>query len=103
MAVIERDGLLEHVTGLGARLRERLAVASPLVTEVRGEGLLIAVELSSPVAADVAQRALEAGFIVNPCTPTTIRLAPPFVLTDEQAGTFVDFLTSLPADLAVQP
>jgi acetylornithine aminotransferase len=103
MAVIERDGLLAHVTDLGARLRARLAEASPLVTEVRGEGLLIAVELTAPVAADVAQRALGAGFIVNPCTPTTLRLAPPFVLTDEQAGTFVDFLAALPHDLGVQP
>ena len=40
------------------------------------------------------------GFIVNPCTPTTIRLAPPFLLTAEQAGTFVDFLAGLPEDLS---
>ncbi len=59
---------------------------------MRGEGFLIGIELSAPVAAAVAARALEAGFIVNPCTPTTVRLAPPFLLTAEQAGTFVDFL-----------
>ena len=89
------------MTSLGASLREQLAgTGNPLVGEVRGEGFLIGIELTAPVAAAVAARALEAGFIVNPCTPTTIRLAPPFVLTQEQAGQFVDFLASVPEDLS---
>ncbi|WP_421741813.1 acetylornithine transaminase [Cellulomonas sp.] len=99
IAVIERDGLLAHVAALGATFREQLSTAS-LVSEVRGEGFLIGIELTAPVAAAVAARALDAGFIVNPCTPTTIRLAPPFLLTAEQAGTFVDFLATLPEDLS---
>jgi acetylornithine aminotransferase len=66
---------------------------------VRGEGLLIAVGLTAPVAADVAARALAAGFVVNPCTPDTIRMAPPYVLTRDQAATFTDFLAALPHDL----
>ncbi|HWJ85058.1 MAG TPA: acetylornithine transaminase [Cellulomonas sp.] len=100
IGVIERDGLLAHVTGLGERLRARITeLGHPLVDGVRGEGLLIGIELTAPVAPQIAARALEAGFIVNPCRPTTIRLAPPFVLTDEQAGTFVDFLAALPTDL----
>ena len=101
IGVIERDGLLAHVTGLGERLRERLrATGHPLDAEVPGEGLLIAVELTAPVAARVAARALDAGIVVNPCTPTTLRLAPPFVLTDEQVQPFVDLVAALPADLA---
>lgn len=100
MGVIERDGLLAHVRELGEWWRAALAsTGNPLVGTVRGEGLLIAVELTAPVAAAVAARALEAGFIVNPCTPTTLRLAPPYVLTREQAGSFVDFLAGVPADL----
>jgi len=101
IGVIERDGLLAHVTDLGERLRERLrSTGNPLVREVRGEGLLIAVELAQPVAARVAADALAAGIVVNPCTPTTLRLAPPFVLTDEQVQPFVDLVAALPADLA---
>lgn len=100
IAVIERDGLLAHVTATGATLRERVTgLGHPLVAGVRGEGLLVAIELDRAVAPQVASLALDAGFVVNPCTPTTLRLAPPFVLTDEQAGTFVDFLGALPADL----
>jgi acetylornithine aminotransferase len=98
---IERDDLLGNARRVGARLRDGIAgLAHPLVAEVRGEGLLIAVELTAPVAAEVAQRALGAGFIVNACTPSTIRLAPPFLLTEDQAGTFVDFLAGVPQDLS---
>ncbi len=101
IGVIERDGLLEHVGRLGATLRESIAgLGHPLVDEVRGEGLLIGIGLTAPVAAAVATRALDAGFIVNPCTPSTVRLAPPFLLTAEQAGTFVEFLAALPEDLS---
>jgi len=52
------------------------------------------------VAAEVADRALAAGFIVNPVTPTALRLAPPLVVTWPQLDSFVEFLASLPADLA---
>lgn len=100
MGVIERDRLLPHVTELGAALRSRIAATShPLVTEVRGEGLLIGIELTAPVAAAIVARALDAGIVVNACTPSTIRLAPPFVLTADQAGEFVEFLAGLPADV----
>ncbi|MCL2464397.1 MAG: acetylornithine transaminase [Micrococcales bacterium] len=92
IGVIERDGLLAHVAELGAWWRAALVgLGHPLVRQVRGEGLLIAVELSVPVAPRCAEQALAAGFIVNPCTPTTIRLAPPLVVNKEQAQTFVDF------------
>lgn len=101
IGVVERDGLLAHVTALGERLRARLAgTGNPLVREVRGEGLLLAVELTAPVAARVAADALDAGIVVNPCTPTTLRIAPPYVLTDEQAQPFVDLVAALPAHLA---
>lgn len=98
IGVIERDGLLAHVAELGAWWRGALAaLRHPLVKGVRGEGLLVAVELVADVAPRVAELALAAGFIVNPCTPSTIRLAPPYVLTQEQAQTFVDFVGQLPS------
>jgi acetylornithine/N-succinyldiaminopimelate aminotransferase len=100
IGVVERDGLLAHVTDLGAAIRARIAaLGHPLVTEVRGEGLLIGIELAEPAAAAIVARALDAGFIVNACTPTTVRLAPPYILTADQAGEFVDFLAGVPADI----
>ena len=97
LGVIERDGLLDHVRAVGAQLTAALADL-PQVKEVRSAGLLVAAELVSPVAAQVAAQALEAGFIVNPVTPSALRLAPPLIVTWEQLRTFVDFLAGLPAD-----
>jgi acetylornithine/N-succinyldiaminopimelate aminotransferase len=88
LRTIEADGLLEHVRVLGERIRDGLA-ADPRVTEVRGEGLLIGLDLVSESAAAVVQAAQDAGFIINMTTPQRIRLAPPLVLTDDDAESFL--------------
>jgi acetylornithine aminotransferase len=88
IGTIESEGLLEHVTVLGQKLRDGLA-ADPRVTEVRGEGLLIGLDLAADRSADVAAVALERGFIVNNPTPGRIRLAPPLVLTSDDVNAFL--------------
>jgi acetylornithine/N-succinyldiaminopimelate aminotransferase len=93
MHVIERDRLLERARHLGALLRDGIASCPhPLVAGVRGEGLLLALVLDQPVARDVAAAALAAGFIVNAVAADAVRLAPPLVLTDAQAQSFLDAL-----------
>jgi acetylornithine aminotransferase len=52
-------------------------------------GLLIGIDLAKPAAAKATAVALEHGFIINDCAPDRIRLAPPLVLTEEQAASFV--------------
>jgi len=93
--VIERDGLLGNAVTVGDRLAAGIG-SHPLVAGVRGYGLLRAVELTRPVSAALAAHLLEAGFIVNPVAPDAIRLAPPLILTAEQADTFI---AALPAAL----
>jgi acetylornithine aminotransferase len=88
IGTLEDEGLLEHVTVLGQKIRDGLA-ADPRVTEVRGEGLLIGLDLVSESAAQVVDAAQAAGFIVNMPTPRRIRLAPPLVLTDDDAAAFL--------------
>lgn len=96
LGVIERDGLLENVRAVGALLRDGIAGAgNPLVAEVRGRGLLLAVQLTRPVAADVARTALDAGFVVNAVAPDAIRLAPPLILTPDQARDVVAFFATV--------
>lgn len=96
IGVIERDGLLTSVREVGALLRQEIEMCgSPLVKEVRGRGLLLAVVLNKPVAARVATAALEAGFIVNAVAPDAIRLAPPLILTAEQAMEAARFFATL--------
>jgi acetylornithine aminotransferase len=104
---IETQGVLANVRAVGERLRAALADL-PEVAEVRGRGLLIGVDLASPagvpdganLAGAVVNAALDAGFIVNAPGPRTIRLAPPLILTAEQADTFVAALPALVAAAA---
>ena len=86
---IEKEGLLENATEVGQHLRDGL-LADDRVTEVRGSGLLIGLDLTEPASAEVFAAALDAGFIVNNPTPERIRLAPPLILTAEQADSFLE-------------
>ena len=92
---IESQRVLANVAAVGEHLRAGLATMEG-VTEVRGEGLLIGFDLDADVAPAVVTAGLEAGFIVNSPGPRTIRLAPPLVLTTDQANTF---LAAFPAIL----
>ncbi|GAA2234342.1 acetylornithine transaminase [Rarobacter faecitabidus] len=97
--VIERDGLLDSVRALGACLVDEFSAlaanADTVVADVRGAGLLLGVELTGEWAAAVVALAREAGFIVNAVTPSTIRIAPPLIVTREQLQTFIDFVVGL--------
>ncbi|MGA8978930.1 MAG: acetylornithine transaminase [Pedococcus sp.] len=93
---IEEQGLLDQATTAGEHLVEAVrALGHPLVTGVRGRGLLRAITLAAPVAAAVATAARDAGFIVNPVAPDALRLAPPLVVTTEQLDSFVAALPGL--------
>ena len=67
----------------GARLTERLS-ALPGVASVRGQGLLLGVELDGLDARAVAADLLAAGVVVNAVTPTALRLAPSLLITEAQ-------------------
>jgi acetylornithine aminotransferase len=84
---IEREGLLDNAVKVGELLRDGLA--DPRVTEVRGRGMLVGLDLDADVAAEVVASAQAHGVILNACTPRRIRLAPPLVLTADQAEEFL--------------
>lgn len=94
ISVIERDGLLANAVAVGNRLRAGIG-GHPLIAGVRGRGLLLALQLTEPVASKLAAAALEAGFIVNDVQPDAIRLAPPLILTETDADTFTTALPTL--------
>jgi len=95
--VIERDGLLAHVTEVGEHLAAGLGqISHPLVAGVRGAGLWRAIVLTAPLAPGVEAAARRAGFLVNAVQPDAIRLAPPLILTAAEAD---EFTAALPAIL----
>ncbi|KQS10699.1 acetylornithine aminotransferase [Curtobacterium sp. Leaf183] len=90
---IERAGLVESAVTKGERIRHGItAIGSPLVAEVRGSGLLIGVGLHRPAAAAIAAAALERGLIVNAPNESSLRIAPPLIVSDAEIDEFLSIL-----------
>jgi acetylornithine/succinyldiaminopimelate/putrescine aminotransferase len=84
LSVMEELDVPARAERAGARLAAGLG-ALPGVVSVRGLGLLLGAELNpAHVAGDVVTRCLQAGLVVNAVTPTTIRLAPSLLVTDDE-------------------
>jgi acetylornithine/succinyldiaminopimelate/putrescine aminotransferase len=78
------DELMEHVRDIGALFEKSLP-------EVRGAGLLLAVELHHP-AGPVAHAALEKGLLVGTAGDTALRITPPLTISREEAQLGIDLL-----------
>ena len=86
---IERAGLIENATIIGAKLRAVIeAIDSPLITEVRGQGALVGLGLSQPVAGALSAAAFANGLIINAPNDSTIRIAPPLIIGDAELEEF---------------
>jgi acetylornithine/N-succinyldiaminopimelate aminotransferase len=97
LEVIERDGLLEHAAKMGELIRsglQRELAGVAGVTEIRGMGLMIGVELARPCA-DIVRRGLEAGVVLNVTADKVIRLLPPLVIQEAEARQLVSMLASI--------
>jgi acetylornithine/N-succinyldiaminopimelate aminotransferase len=91
LAVMEAEDVPARAERAGARLR-RGAEALPGVAEVRGLGLLLAIELTDHDSKAVAARMLELGAIVNAITPSALRLAPSLLISDDEVDHAVALL-----------
>jgi acetylornithine/N-succinyldiaminopimelate aminotransferase len=99
---IESAGLLDHVDGLGKHIATGVEdLGHPLISHVRGAGLLLGIVLTQNISAATALAAMQAGFIINAPAPDVLRLAPPLTLTTEQADSFVAALPTI-LDTAVE-
>ncbi|WP_028927392.1 acetylornithine transaminase [Pseudonocardia acaciae] len=97
LRTIEKDGLLGQVDRVGKELAAGVdALGHPLVGSVEGAGLLIGIGLTAPAAPAALAAARDAGFLINNTAPDRLRLAPPLILSHEQAA---EFLAALPAIL----
>ena len=95
--IIEEDGLLENAARVGAHLKGALARelgGLKGVTEVRGQGLMIGVELVKPCSV-LTTRAAEAGLLISVTADNVIRLVPPLIITEAEADEVVALLVPL--------
>jgi predicted acetylornithine/succinylornithine family transaminase len=83
LAVMEAEAVPARAERAGERLRAGL-LALDGVADIRGLGLLLAIELAGHDAKAVAARLLELGAIVNAVTPTALRLAPSLLISDDE-------------------
>lgn len=81
--VIGNDGLLDNVSRQGDAIRNELGArfeGNPVVTEVRGRGLLIGVELDGPLAKDIVLSLMSDGMLATEASPNVVRLSPPLIV-----------------------
>ena len=95
--VIDQDGLMKRAASLGEAIRSsfRAALAGvDGVKDIRGDGLMIGIELDRPCAA-LVKSALNAGLLINVTADSVIRLLPPLVFSDEDATQLVGMLSPM--------
>jgi acetylornithine/N-succinyldiaminopimelate aminotransferase len=93
---IAGEGLLDHVKRVGEQLRRGIeGLQHPLVNGVRGAGLLLGIVLNQSEAPRLAAALKEAGFLVNAAQPDVIRLAPPLIISAEQADALISALDGI--------
>jgi acetylornithine aminotransferase len=97
LAVIEQDGLMGRAVHLGDLIRNGLrevlqGVAG--VADIRGDGLMIGIELDRPCG-ELVGKGLEAGLLINVTNDKVVRLLPPLVMSDDEARQLVALLAPL--------
>lgn len=96
LEVIKDENLVERAQELGIKFRAAMeAIDSPLITQVRGKGLLNAVIIkptNGVEAWDVCVKMKENGLLAKPTHQHIIRFAPPLVITDEQLDEAIDII-----------
>lgn len=97
---IEKDNLTQRASELGDRiisgLSQKLA-GNPDVKDVRGIGLLIAVEMNMPCKS-LVKAGLDAGIVINVAHENRIRLLPPLILSNDEADLIVEKVSALVND-----
>jgi acetylornithine/N-succinyldiaminopimelate aminotransferase len=95
--IMEEDGLVENAATVGAYLRAALARelgSLPGVKDIRGQGLMIGMELDRPCSV-LVNRAAEAGLLISVTADTVVRLLPPLIFTKAEADELVGLLAPL--------
>lgn len=105
LKIMREDGLLDNAASVGAALKAGLAEALAGVAgvvEIRGQGLMLGIELDRPCGALLAQ-GLDAGLLFSVTAERVVRLVPPLILSHDEAREIVARLVPLVKALLAQP
>lgn len=94
---IIKDELCEQARVMGNYLKQQFAnnlAGAANVVEIRGQGLMLAIELNEPCS-DMVDSAAAQGLLINVTAQSVIRLLPPLIMTTEEADQLVDILSQL--------
>jgi len=97
LQTMDEDGLLDNAARIGAFIRDTLSREIgkvPGVREVRGQGLMIGIELDKPCG-ELVQMARDEKFLINVTSDNVVRLLPPLVMSQEEATLLTDKLSAL--------
>ncbi|MDH3287155.1 MAG: aspartate aminotransferase family protein [Betaproteobacteria bacterium] len=97
LQIIEEERLMENAVGIGEFIRSELSqrlAGLRGVTEIRGKGLMIGIELEHPCG-ELVQQALEKGVLINVAVDNVIRLLPPLITKREEAELLLATLVPL--------
>jgi len=97
LKVLEDGQFERRAAQLGKRILERLQqnlAGTPGVKEIRGKGLMLAVELERPCK-ELLKTALEQGLLINVASDKIIRLLPPLIISEDEADQIVQILTNV--------
>ncbi|MFO1279759.1 MAG: aspartate aminotransferase family protein [Burkholderiaceae bacterium] len=95
--IMEEDGLLENAARVGAHLKgalERALAGKPGIRDIRGQGLMIGVELERPCG-ELTQRAADQGLLISVTADSVVRLVPPLIMTISEADQVASILVPL--------
>jgi len=97
LSILEQDDLLSHAENLGVFIKEGIANALQNmsgVREIRGQGLMIGIELDKPCGV-LVKLALDKGLLINVTVDNVIRLLPPLIMSQDEATQLLDILCPL--------
>jgi acetylornithine/N-succinyldiaminopimelate aminotransferase len=93
---IETDQLMQKVDALSKHFINGFTTALKDikgVNEIRGKGLMLAIELDKPCA-ELVKRCLAEGILINVTADSVIRLLPPYIMTTDQADTVIQVVSA---------
>jgi acetylornithine/N-succinyldiaminopimelate aminotransferase len=103
--IVESENLCRNATEMGEHIRTSLRhalIETPGVKEIRGQGLLIGIELDRPCG-EVVKTALDAGLLINVTADNVVRLVPPLIISRAEADQLVGELTPIIRAFLMKP